>query len=130
MKNEIFFQEQFSWMAQKNFPEAFRILDTQDLHFLRNCRKQAIQNGSLSLSLSLLSLSSSSLLFFALLLFLSLPLCPPHSPTSISSPFSLPLLLLLPSPFLLPLLSLFPSPVLCVDTVSYTHLTLPTICSV
>ena len=34
-------EEQFGWRIAKNCPNALRILDTEDLHFLRNARHQA-----------------------------------------------------------------------------------------
>jgi len=36
-------EEQFSWRVHKNCPNAIRILDTEDLHFLRNQRLEAIK---------------------------------------------------------------------------------------
>ena len=36
-------EEQFSWRVEKNCPDACRILDTEDLHFLRQARHQAIK---------------------------------------------------------------------------------------
>ena len=36
-------EEQFSWRVYKNCPEAIRILDTEDLHFLRNQRLNDIK---------------------------------------------------------------------------------------
>ncbi|MHB1148080.1 MAG: glycosyltransferase [Lutibacter sp.] len=38
-------EEQFGWRIAKNCPEAIRILDTEDLHFLRNARQIAYQNN-------------------------------------------------------------------------------------
>ena len=35
-------EEQFSWRVRENCPEALRILDTEDLHFLRESRRHAI----------------------------------------------------------------------------------------
>ncbi|WP_340198637.1 glycosyltransferase family 4 protein [Ascidiimonas sp. W6] len=41
-------EEQFGWRIAKNCPNAIRILDTEDLHFLRNARETSIeQNGTL-----------------------------------------------------------------------------------
>ncbi|MFO7673407.1 MAG: glycosyltransferase family 4 protein [Lutibacter sp.] len=37
-------EEQFGWRIAENCPEAFRILDTEDLHFLRNARQVAYKN--------------------------------------------------------------------------------------
>lgn len=34
-------EEQFSWRVKENCPNALRILDTEDLHFLRSAREQA-----------------------------------------------------------------------------------------
>jgi glycosyltransferase involved in cell wall biosynthesis len=38
-------EEQFGWRVQENCPDAVRVLDTQDLHFLRRTRAKAIQIG-------------------------------------------------------------------------------------
>jgi glycosyltransferase involved in cell wall biosynthesis len=41
-------EEQFGWRVIKNCPKALRILDTEDLHFLRKAREAAIKkNGDL-----------------------------------------------------------------------------------
>jgi len=37
-------EEQFGWRIAENCPNALRILDTEDLHFLRNARKIAFKN--------------------------------------------------------------------------------------
>ena len=37
-------EEQFGWRVAKNCPNALRILDTEDLHFLRNTRHQAYKD--------------------------------------------------------------------------------------
>ncbi|MDO9038764.1 MAG: glycosyltransferase family 4 protein [Lutibacter sp.] len=37
-------EEQFGWRIAENCPEAVRILDTEDLHFLRSARQVAYQN--------------------------------------------------------------------------------------
>ncbi|MDT8418770.1 MAG: glycosyltransferase family 4 protein [Lutibacter sp.] len=37
-------EEQFGWRIAENCPEAIRILDTEDLHFLRNARQVAYKN--------------------------------------------------------------------------------------
>lgn len=37
-------EEQFGWRIAKNCPDALRILDTEDLHFLRYARHQALKN--------------------------------------------------------------------------------------
>lgn len=38
-------EEQFGWRVAENCPKAIRILDTEDLHFLRNTRHQQLKNG-------------------------------------------------------------------------------------
>jgi len=38
-------EEQFGWRIAENCPEAIRILDTEDLHFLRNARREAYINN-------------------------------------------------------------------------------------
>ena len=38
-------EEQFSWRVAEVCPSALRILNTEDLHFLRNSRKSAIKNN-------------------------------------------------------------------------------------
>jgi O-antigen biosynthesis protein len=38
-------EEQFSWRVKKFSPQSIRVLDTQDVHFLRRGRGQALQNG-------------------------------------------------------------------------------------
>ncbi|MDP2068933.1 MAG: glycosyltransferase family 4 protein [Lutibacter sp.] len=38
-------EEQFGWRVAENCPEAIRILDTEDLHFLRSARQIAYQNN-------------------------------------------------------------------------------------
>jgi glycosyltransferase involved in cell wall biosynthesis len=38
-------EEQFGWRVVKNLPNAIRILDTEDLHFLRHARHQAYKNN-------------------------------------------------------------------------------------
>jgi glycosyltransferase involved in cell wall biosynthesis len=37
-------EEQFGWRVEENCPNAIRILDTEDLHFLRNARQVAFKN--------------------------------------------------------------------------------------
>jgi O-antigen biosynthesis protein len=37
-------EEKFSWRVKENCPNAFLILDTEDLHFLRNARQNAFKN--------------------------------------------------------------------------------------
>ena len=39
-------EEQFGWRVELNCPQAVRILDTQDLHFLRRGREKALQSGT------------------------------------------------------------------------------------
>ena len=39
-------EEQFGWRISENCPQAIRILDTEDLHFLRNARKIALKNNA------------------------------------------------------------------------------------
>jgi glycosyltransferase involved in cell wall biosynthesis len=39
-------EEQFGWRVQENAPQAVRVLDTQDLHFLRRARESALKNGT------------------------------------------------------------------------------------
>ena len=38
-------EEQFGWRISENCPQTIRILDTEDLHFLRNARKTALKNN-------------------------------------------------------------------------------------
>ena len=38
-------EEQYSWRVKEHCPEALHILDTEDLHFLRKAREQAIKQG-------------------------------------------------------------------------------------
>lgn len=38
-------EEQFGWRVVENCPNALRILDTEDLHFLRKAREEAIRKG-------------------------------------------------------------------------------------
>lgn len=38
-------EEQFSWRVAEICPSALRILNTEDLHFLRNARKSAVKNN-------------------------------------------------------------------------------------
>lgn len=40
-------EEQFGWRVQQECPEALTILDTEDLHFLRKARQNAIKKGSI-----------------------------------------------------------------------------------
>jgi hypothetical protein len=38
-------EEQFGWRVMQHCPKALRILNTEDLHFLRNARQQSIKKG-------------------------------------------------------------------------------------
>ncbi|HOY48448.1 MAG TPA: glycosyltransferase [Flavobacteriales bacterium] len=38
-------EEQFGWRVAQNCPDALRILDTEDLHFLRIARQEAVKEG-------------------------------------------------------------------------------------
>lgn len=38
-------EEQYSWRVSQSCPTAIRILDTEDLHFVRNARQQAYKKG-------------------------------------------------------------------------------------
>jgi glycosyltransferase involved in cell wall biosynthesis len=38
-------EEQFGWRVSENCPNALRILDTEDLHFLRKARKEAVKKN-------------------------------------------------------------------------------------
>ncbi|WP_432711706.1 glycosyltransferase [Pedobacter sp.] len=38
-------EEQYGWRVQQECPDALRLLDTEDLHFLRHARQQAIKTG-------------------------------------------------------------------------------------
>ncbi|WJG07924.1 glycosyltransferase [Aliiglaciecola sp. LCG003] len=50
-------EEQFGWRVAKCCPQALRILDTEDLHFLRDARLQAFKQGIAVDELSLSSLN-------------------------------------------------------------------------
>ena len=39
-------EEQYGWRVQQTCPEALRILDTEDLHFLRKSREMALKKGT------------------------------------------------------------------------------------
>src|SRR5690606_21629836 len=41
-------EEQYSWRVKEACPGAIRILDTEDLHFLRHARQEAFKNGDTS----------------------------------------------------------------------------------
>jgi glycosyltransferase involved in cell wall biosynthesis len=38
-------EEQYGWRVQQECPHAMRILDTEDLHFLRHARQEAVKTG-------------------------------------------------------------------------------------
>ena len=38
-------EEQFGWRVEKHCPDAIRLLDTEDLHFLRHARHQAVKQN-------------------------------------------------------------------------------------
>ncbi|MDN3725381.1 glycosyltransferase [Aequorivita sp. SDUM287046] len=38
-------EEQFGWRVSGSCPDALKILDTEDLHFLRKAREEAVKNG-------------------------------------------------------------------------------------
>lgn len=38
-------EEQFGWRVSENCPNALKILDTEDLHFLRKAREEAVKKG-------------------------------------------------------------------------------------
>ncbi len=42
--DRFYTEEQFGWRVAENCPDALRILDTEDLHFLRFARKEALKN--------------------------------------------------------------------------------------
>jgi len=39
-------EEQYGWRVQQECPDALRILDTEDLHFLRHARQQAVKSAA------------------------------------------------------------------------------------
>ena len=39
-------EEQFGWRVQQECPQAFTVLDTEDLHFLRKARQKAVKEAS------------------------------------------------------------------------------------
>ncbi|WP_027856537.1 glycosyltransferase [Marinobacterium jannaschii] len=45
MFDRFMMEEQFGWRVEKQCPDALRILDTEDLHCLRNARHQALKQG-------------------------------------------------------------------------------------
>lgn len=45
MFDRFMVEEQFGWRVAENCPQALRILDTEDLHCLRNARKKAVEEG-------------------------------------------------------------------------------------
>ncbi len=42
--DRFFMEEQFGWRVAQACPQALRVLDTEDLHFLRNAREEALKN--------------------------------------------------------------------------------------
>lgn len=44
--DRFFMEEQFGWRVAQACPQALRILDTEDLHFLRNAREKALKNNT------------------------------------------------------------------------------------
>ena len=40
-------EEQYGWRVTENCPQALKILDTEDLHFLRKAREHAVKNSSI-----------------------------------------------------------------------------------
>jgi hypothetical protein len=45
MYDRFLVEEQYGWRVRKMLPDTLQILDTEDLHFLRNARKQHVENG-------------------------------------------------------------------------------------
>jgi len=45
MFDRFMIEEQFGWRVAENCPQALRILDTEDLHCLRNARRKAVEEG-------------------------------------------------------------------------------------
>ena len=43
-------EEKFGWRVEEYCPEAIRILDTEDLHFLRKARQEALKNNTAALN--------------------------------------------------------------------------------
>lgn len=41
-------EEQFGWRVMESCPNALRVLNTEDLHFLREARRKALQDGSMN----------------------------------------------------------------------------------
>lgn len=48
-------EEQFGWRVAENCPSAMRILNTEDLHFLRKAREKAVKSGKSYLDADLLN---------------------------------------------------------------------------
>jgi len=48
-------EEQYGWRVSQHCPNAFRILDTEDLHFLRQARHQAVKDGVAELPIDLMT---------------------------------------------------------------------------
>ncbi len=55
MFDRFMMEEQFGWRVAKYCPEALRILDTEDLHFLRQARQQAFKENRETLAKDLYS---------------------------------------------------------------------------
>ncbi len=53
-------EEQFGWRVQEQCPNAVRVLDTQDLHFLRRTRSRAVDEGKTIAEIKLSGLDFSS----------------------------------------------------------------------
>jgi hypothetical protein len=45
MYDRFLVEEQYGWRVRKMLPDTLQILDTEDLHFLRNARKEQVENG-------------------------------------------------------------------------------------
>ena len=45
MFDRFMMEEQFGWRVAENCPDAVRILDTEDLHFFRKARYEALKKG-------------------------------------------------------------------------------------
>jgi glycosyltransferase involved in cell wall biosynthesis len=46
MFDRFMMEEQFGWRVEKVCPNAFKLLDTEDLQFLRNARHEAVKKGT------------------------------------------------------------------------------------
>ena len=47
MFDRFMMEEQFGWRVAENCPKALRVLDTEDLHFLRKTRQQQLKNEAM-----------------------------------------------------------------------------------